>query len=293
MKTLGWIVTWAAAGMAVLALLAGLLSSLAGVKATFDREVAELLAAEPAGVRKELLTEAELAALPGPVRRFLEASGYAKIPPIGFVHARYQAQMNLGGLWLPIDCEQYNSVAQSTRLWSGTIKLLPFLWIEGRHLYQNGVAHMWIRLGPFDLVNIRSADLANADMITFFNDLAFFAPNALVHPGVTWKDEGPRAVTAVFRHAGFTNEARLTFDEDGMLINFLTDTRGKLEGDRLVSARWATPITGWQVRDGLRVAVEGSALYYEPAGTAPYIRFGDPRMVLEYRPGQDPSSKIK
>ena len=62
-------------------------------------------------------------------------------------------------------------------------------------------------------------------------------------------------------NAGYTNTAELSFDPNGMPINF---------------------ITGWRVKEGRREAIEGQALYSQDTGTAPYIRIDDPDMLIEF-----------
>jgi len=287
MKAL-WYVIGILAGLAVLGT-AGTWAfcSLSGVRRLFEREVAELAAGE-GSLDPAPPSEAELAALPAPVRRYLEASGFAGRPKRDFLHATYRAEMLLGGVWRPMRCEQFNSVSRSTRVWYAKIPLTPFLWVEGRHLYADGVASMLIKLGPVKLVDASGPELANADMITSFNDRAIFLPSSLVLPDVDWRS-GPAAGAsaageglAVFRNAGLEAEARLSFGEDGLLRDFVTRTRGKLSGGAFVSAVWSTPITGWRSRGGLREAFSGSALYLEGGQPEPYIRFDDIGMDLEY-----------
>jgi hypothetical protein len=277
-----WIIVGIAAALAVLGTAGSwAFCSLSGLRALFEREVAELAAAEP-GLEGARPTEAELAALPSVVRRYLEASGFADRPKRDFLHASYRAEMLLGGGWRPMRCEQFNSVARSTRIWYARIPLSPFLWVEGRHIYANGRASMLIKLGPVKIVDVSGPELAKADMITSFNDRTIFLPASLALPDLSWKASGAERTVAAFSSAGYEAEAVLSFGVDGLLSDFVTDSRGRLDGASFRPAVWSTPITRWRSRDGLREAVAGSALYLEGGKAEPYLRFGDPDMALEY-----------
>lgn len=259
-----------------------LISALSGVRGLFEREAAELAAAEPMASATRPLAAGELAALPPLVRRHLEVSGYAAAPRVTSLHAVWRGRMNIGGRWFPLWSEQWNSVAQGARLWYGRIEILPFLWAEGRHSFKNGQASMLVKLGPITLVDVSGPELAQADMITFFNDLAIFAPSSLVHPGVRWEAAHGDSQEAVFSLAGTEARATLSYDPDGMLVNFIAPNRGKLVEGRFEPARWATPLTGWRERAGLREATDGFALYYGPGGTEAYLQIQDPGMTVVY-----------
>jgi hypothetical protein len=277
-----WIIGGVAAALAVLGTAGSwAFSSLSGLRPLFEREAAALAAAEPA-LDAAPPSEAELAALPPAVRRYLEASGFASRPKRDFLRASYRAEMLLGGGWRPMRCEQFNSVAQSTRIWYARIPLTPFLWVEGRHIYANGRASMLVKLGPVKLVDISGPELAKADMITSFNDRAIFLPGSLVLSDLSWRKSGAEGTVASFSNSGYEAEAVLSFGKDGLLSDFVTSSRGRLEGSTFRPALWSTPITLWRSRGSLREAVAGSALYLEGGKAEPYLRFGDLDMALEY-----------
>jgi hypothetical protein len=76
----------------------------------------------------------------------------------------------------------------------------------------------------------------------------------------------------------FTNgpqqvSATLIFGADDQLVDFWSDDRPDTSSGTPVPMRWSTPLGGYQVFDGIRVATHGSTVYARPEGPFTYGEF--------------------
>jgi hypothetical protein len=76
--------------------------------------------------------------------------------------------------------------------------------------------------------------------------------------------------------------ARLVFNEDGDLVNFISDDRYyiPMDGSRQ-QARWSTPISGYREKDGQRRGIVGEAVWQLPEGDYCYARYDDIQPVSD------------
>jgi hypothetical protein len=113
------------------------------------------------------------------------------------------------------------------------------------------------------------------ETVTVFNDMAVFAPAALVDAPVTWTRLDEHRVRGVFTNGSQTVSAVLTFDADGDLVDFVSDDRlaASQDGRSFSAQRWSTPLAGYRERGGRRVATAGEGRWHapQPDGTFTYI----------------------
>ena len=139
-------------------------------------------------------------------------------------------------------------------------------------------------------------EMDRAETVTLFNDLCIMAPAALVDAPVEWEPIDARRVRGTYTNGKHTVSAELLFDEDGDLVDFVSDDRFAADpgGKSFTRRRWSTPVGDYQMRHGRRLASVGSAVWHAPApdGTFAYLELtladvvaelGLPEGVLEDR----------
>jgi hypothetical protein len=143
------------------------------------------------------------------------------------------------------------------------------------HDYNGDKATMQVRLARlFNVVNLSGPELSKAETVTVLNDLAAYAPSALMGPQFTWKaiDDTQAAVT--FRNGPHTVSATLKFNSDGDLADFFSSDRGELQKDgTLKLSPWSTPLSDYREFQSRRVPAKGEAVYHRPDGPFAYGRF--------------------
>jgi hypothetical protein len=71
--------------------------------------------------------------------------------------------------------------------------------------------------------------------------------------------------------------AELTFDDEGDLVDFVSDDRlqASRDGSTFTARRWSTPLGDYRTVDSRRVATRGEARWHlsEPRGSYSYLEF--------------------
>lgn len=278
---------WKAAKFGTLANLVIFLAALVAwaswsYEASYRQDVKAALARIPKSAG--LLSEAEAANLPTPVRRYLHYVGVFGREKVTHFKAVFEGQLRQEkGEWFAIQSEQYNFIDDTpSRLFfiKAVMKGVP---AHGYHAYQNGQATMRIKL--FSLIPIIDAageEMNVSETVTLLNDLCLMAPATLIDPRFRWEEIDDRTAKVYLSISGMTVSAVLMFDEDGRLLNFVSEDRYALSGKTFRRLRWSTPISEYVELNGLRLPGKAEMIYAYPEGDFAYGRFS--LKSIEYNP---------
>jgi hypothetical protein len=268
-----WIMTWALAIVPVL--IAGLLFVMwtTSLPRAFEARRAEAIFA-PRDVTR-LLTEADIAHLPPPVRRYIALTGSIGRPVVTDITLRFDATMydapGEAGMAGPV--EQYERFDLPRRLFLMTTRMkgLP---VAVLHDFDRDQATMRVRLaGLLNVVDIAGPELTRTETVTILNDIAFFAPSRLIDPRLAWTEIDDSRARVAFTLGPNTVSAELIFNAAGELVDFISKDRGMLEKDgSLRILRWTTPMSSYGDFGGWHLASEGAAIWHLPEGPFTYGR---------------------
>lgn len=273
--------TWVLAVLGALIVGLGLVMWTTSLPRAFEARRAEATSAPREAARP--LTEADIAHLPAPVRRYIALTGSIGRPVVTEVTLRFEATMfdapGAPGMAGPV--EQYERFDLPRRLFLMTTRMkgLP---VAVLHDFNRDRATMQVRLaGLLNVVDIGGAELTRTETVTILNDLAFFAPSRLTDPRLTWTEVDDSRARVAFALGPNTVSAELVFTAAGELVDFISDDRGMLEKDgSLRDLRWTTPMSnyadfgGWRLAvGGWRLASEGEAIWHRPEGPFVYGHF--------------------
>lgn len=230
------------------------------------------------------ITEADLAALPAPVARWLRAAGVPGGPRAQRYAISFRGRLRSGpdAAWMPFTAEQVSFVDAPTRLFflRATMFGLP---VTGYHRLVNGRAEMRIRLlGLIPIVDVDGPAMDRAETVTLFNDMALLAPRSLIGAPVEWTTVSDTEVRARYTNGENTISAVLYFGDDGMLTNFTSDDRPARQPDgRFAAQRFSTPVLR-RARFGRTIAAAyGEARYDAPTGPYTYGEFTIERLQCD------------
>ena len=213
-----------------------------------------------------LLTEADVQYLPGPVKKYLRYSRAIGKPKVKNFKVKFSGQLrqNAQSQWMPFTSEQYNFVEASIRQFFlyATMKHLP---VTGFHSFKNGSAFMDIRLLSMFRVQYQSGkEMDISETVTFFNDMCCLAPATLIDDRIQWMETDGDKVHASFTNNGITISAWLHFNDEGELINFISEDRYAAEGKKLIRLPWSTPLKEYKEFDGRKITSNADAIYTYP-----------------------------
>lgn len=196
-----------------------------------------------------VLTPSNLAHLPICVQRYLQRTNAVGAPLTSTFSVDFGGEMKdkIDGPWLPIKARQFTNVGKRVRLFYIEAKMFGIP-LRGLHVYINGTATMKIKLaGLITVADASGPIMDKSETVTFFNDMCLIAPETLIDPTITWTEIDDRTAEAMFTVNGNTITARLFFNEEGDLVNFISDGRSmSADGKTHVQARWSTPPHVWR-----------------------------------------------
>lgn len=265
---------WAVVAVSVSAFGLGLLIRTTSLSRAYEARKAEAMAARSEEAR--LLSEADIARLPLPVRRYITLTGAIGRPVVTEVTLRFEATMydapGARGMTGPV--AQYERFDLPRRLFLMTTRMkgLP---VAVLHDFDRDQATMRVRLaGLVNVVDIGGPELTRAETVAILNDLCFFAPSRLIDPRLTWTPLDDTRARVAFTVGPNTVSAELVFNEVGELVDFVSDDRGALEKDgTLRIQRWTTPMSNYRDFNGWHLASEGDAIWHRPVGPFTYGHF--------------------
>ncbi len=208
----------------------------------------------------DTITEADLAALPEVVQRYLRYSqvvGKPRIDSFGFA-MEGRIRQTADGPWMPIVSRQYNLLSEPARIYYIVSPGTPMSGIDS-YLYGEGRMH--IRL--FNLIpvaNVRGPEMDASALVTFLNDL-IVCPIGYFSVPVEWQGLSDTQATVSLSNRGTTVSATLTFADDGRLLNWESNDRYVEIGGKQLPDRWSTPMTEHAEVNGLRIPVAGSGIH--------------------------------
>jgi hypothetical protein len=236
----------------------------------FARDVRERARDVTAATGASIVTEADLIALPEPVRRYLRKAGV-----VGRLRPRAYRLTMTGRIrsgpdesWMPFHAEQFSSVDGPVRLFymSARRSGVP---VAVLHRYVDGRATMTVKLaGLLPLVDAHGPVMDQSETVTVFNDMCLLAPGTLLDGRITWRSRDDHSVDATFSAAGQTISATLTFDDDGLLTNFTSfdRSRSSADGRTFTVLPFLTPVHDHGTFDGVVLARHADAQWRTPDG---------------------------
>jgi hypothetical protein len=243
--------------------------------AEYGREVA-MRPAAPAAAPDDLVTEADLAPLPAPVRQYLRRAGVVGRPHVRGFQARFRGRIRNGidAPWMDFVAVQRTVVDPPSRLFliDAARAGIPF---QALHRFVGSQATMRVRVAQLvEVVNARGPEMNRSETVTFFNDLCILAPGALVDVPIRWEALDSTSVRATYTHGSQTVSAVLTFDARGDLAGFVSEDRYmSSDGKTYVKHPWSTPVGDPRDYAGGRLARTGAAIWKLPGRDFTYGEF--------------------
>lgn len=223
---------------------------------TFERAVERRIQGCRARAERPL-TRADTAHLPPLVRRYVHESGALGEPRVRNVRAEMNARMRTTPEddWIELRMEQYSFFGDPARF----LYLHGFP-VVGLHEYRTtdgGVtASMQVSFGGlYPITEVDGPEMAQSETVTFLNDMVLLAPGTLVDERISWETVDSNTVEAVFTNGDLEVSARLLFDDDGRLVDFVSDDRYYIPDEQTCKrVRWSTPVDEgaliWRLPDG-------------------------------------------
>jgi hypothetical protein len=222
-----------------------------------------------------IVTEADLEPLPASVQRYLRVTGSIGQPRILNFRARWNGRIRAAATdpWMTFQAEQVNTFGRMpARLFSmnATMKSLP---VDVYHRFIAESATFRVRvLSLFSMVDAKGPVMDQSETVTILNDLCILAPPVLIDPALRWESSDASSARVAFSRGAYTVRATLHFNDQGELVDFVSDDRSRAspDGKTFTAERWSTPVSAYVTFGARRLGTRGKALTHAPEGPFAY-----------------------
>ncbi len=218
------------------------------------------------------ITEADLAGLPSPVRRYMTFTGVIGKPWIITAHVKYKGRFRTGPdkSWMPISVEQFYTTNPPGFLWKAQFKVAGVPMMFGTDTYKSGHSHMHGELlGLFTVVDGQGDEVDQGTMVRYLQEMTWF-PIAYLGENITWEAVDDHAADVTLHDNGKSVSGRMYFDDAGRLLSFHARRYGEFNGQYAIQT-WTTPTTEYGRFCDLRLPVAGLGVWQLPEGDFPYV----------------------
>jgi hypothetical protein len=246
----------------------------------FQRQVQRTLSTASAYRERvgEVVAEEDLATFPEPVATYLRRCGAVGQPRVWNFRAKLHGRIRAGAdkPWMTFTGEQVNTYGpRPSRLFVLDATMFGFP-VDVFHEFVDAAASMRVRVcSLFPIANSSGPEISRAETVTLFNDICVLAPAALIDAPIVWLNADRYHAVGSFTNGVHTVTADLRFNEDGDLVDFVSDDRlrSSADGKSFVFQRWSTPVREYRNVEARRVSTFGEARWHapEPEGTFTYI----------------------
>ena len=240
-------------------------------ESTFRNDV-KLHLLKASTIQADLLKEADLKNLPMPVQKYLRYCNVVNKPKVKNIRLVFDGEMREKGKdWFTLKSVQYNFFDEPTRLFFLKAKMFG-LTVPGYHDYQQATARMNIKLfGLLPMVKKEGTEMNKAETVTVFNDMCLLAPATLIDSRIEWVPVDSISAKAIFTNGTNKITATLHFNEEGQLVNFISDDRYAVSD--MKRYRFSTPVKEYtQIKD-INIFKYGEAVWHYPEGEFVYGKF--------------------
>lgn len=266
--------TMAAAALVALALALGIAGRIgsARFRARFEAEKGALLARGRSAPPRRVDPSA-VAALPAPVRRYLEVAGAAgrAAPRVALLAQRGELRAAADRPWMPFESEQAYAFEPPGFVWLAEARLAPGVRMLARDAFVDGRGNMLIRLlGAFTVADAKGPELDQGAGLRHWGEILSF-PEAALDPRLRWEpiDDG-RARVRVDQD-GLRLEAVLEFGADGLPVAFHAERFRDVNGVGVLTP-WSGRFTGWKDFGGRPLPSRWESIWHLEGGDFVAVR---------------------
>lgn len=235
------------------------------------------------------ITEQDLVNLPVLLQHYLKINGFIGQEHINNVKIMFNGRMrsNPNEPWMYFTSEQYNFFDKPTRAFYIKAKKMGIP-ANGLHLYQDEKAYMKIKLaGLIKIIDVDGQEMNQSETVTFLNDICFFAPAALIDmDNIDWEELDDKQLKATYKTNSQMIVAVLEFNDDGRLINFISNDRYELAGKDVYQRPWFTPVEEYGTFKQYTLPQKAGAWYKRPEGDFCYGEFATMEVLYNVNAGK-------
>ena len=235
----------------------------------------------------------ELEGLPAPVQRYFRAVLKEGQPIVSAVTIEMAGTINMsvtGEQWKAFASRQRvvtaSAGARSGFMWDARIAMLPGMKVHVLDAYIAGKGLVRAAmLGLYTVADMSGAgDMARGELMRFFAETPWYPTALLPSQGVRWTAVDATSANATIVYGSITLTLLFHFNEMGLIDSVRAEARGGMVGKEMLMRPWECGLSDYQVRDGMKVPISGTAAWVLPDGPKTYFHGTVKTLVYEWAP---------
>jgi hypothetical protein len=219
----------------------------------------------------------ELQALPAPVQRYFRTvlvDGQAMVATSRFEQSGSMNMSETGESWKPFTATQNVVTRRPGFDWDARVAVLPGVAVHVHDAYAAGSGRLLAAV--FGLIPLAdqhdSPAIAEGELLRFLAEAVLYPTALLPSQGVRWEAVDATSSRASLRDGTTNATVSFHFGADGLIDSLQADARGRTVAGVATPTPWAGRWRSYEVRDGMRVPLEGEVAWVLPDGSKPYWR---------------------
>jgi hypothetical protein len=231
----------------------------------------------------------ELTGLPAPVQRYFRAALTDGQPMIVAVTVQHTGTFNMSltePQWKPFSSTQRVVTQRPGFDWEARVAVMPGLpaRVHDAYIAGEGMLHASM-FGLVSVADLRGTpEAAQGELLRWFAEAAWYPTALLPSQGVRWAAVDDTSATATMQDGDTSVTLLFRFNADGLIDSMRAEARGALIDGVNVPTPWEGRWSRYELRDGMRVPIEGEVAWMLPAGLWPYWRGRITSIAYEFAP---------
>jgi hypothetical protein len=229
----------------------------------------------------------ETESLPPPVRRYFRAALKDGQPIVSVVRLTQEGQFNMGeakAKWSRFTASQLVIARRPGFDWDARIDTAPGVkaFVHDAYVAGEGILHVEL-LGLVTLADVRGTPhAAQGELMRFLAEAAWYPSALLPSQGVRWDPIDDTSARATLVDGSTAVSLDFSFDTEGLISGVRAAARHRLVAGTLVATPWRGRFWRYELRDGMRIPLEGEIAWELPEGPWPYWRGRTTKIAHEF-----------
>lgn len=224
----------------------------------------------------DIITEKDIASLPEPVQKYFRHCGYLGKEKMINTEVKWEEayiKMSPDKNWTRLDCYQFNSVPEPTRIIYMKSSILGIFPFEGRDKYQDGHGNMLIKLlNIIKVADAKGKEMDESALVTILSE-ALLIPTYALQDYIEWTTIDSNTAKAVIRYNISEVSGLFYFSDQGELIRFVTDDRYYSErGTEYKKIKWSVVAGKYIEKNGIRFPTDIKVIWHTEKGDFEYFK---------------------
>ena len=220
----------------------------------------------------------EIESLPAPVQRYFRAVLKDGQPIIAIARFSHEGEFRMKeseDRWTPFTSNQIATARPAGFVWDARIRMAPGVtaFVHDAYLAGEGILHAEA-LGLVTVADLRGTSAAaQGELLRYFAETAWYPTRLLPSQGVRWEAMDDSTARGTLTDGGTTVSLEFLFNSEGLItsVNAASRYHGDVDGEPEF-APWQGRFWAYEIRDGIRIPLEGEVEWLLPGGPLPYWR---------------------